>query len=114
MEKYNSKETIITCGFLSALSTPRKPSEVFFKSEDGKNGMRVGLKEIIDGWLKTLEPERQRTLELEESKRVALEDERNKHNANYRLERNSIMELYCGEEKEIKLNELHDKYFPKK
>ena len=114
MEKYNSKETIINCGFVTGLNNGRKEGEVIFKSENGKNGMRVGLKEIIDGWLKTLEPERQRTLELEESKRVALEDERRKHFENYRLERNSTMELYCGEEKEIKLNELHDKYFQKK
>ena len=114
MEKYNSKETIITCGFLSALSTPRKPSEVFFKSEDGKNGMRVGLKEIIDGWLKTLEPERQRTLELEESKRVALEDEKNKNHENFNKEWKKVEEKYSKKEQEIKFYELCDKYFPKK
>ena len=114
MENYSSKETKINCGFVTALSSPRKPSEVIFKSEDGKNGMRVSLTGIIDEWLETLSPERQRTFELAESKRVALEEEKTKHYENYRLERKQIEELYCGEEEEIKLNELHNKYFPKK
>jgi len=41
-------------------------THIIFRKEDGKDGMKVCLRKIIDVWLERLEPEQQRTLELEE------------------------------------------------
>jgi len=61
MEKYNSKNVSYEWSY--------KGKTLFFDKEDGKCGMKVSFEEIVDVWLETLEPELQRTLELEEKTR---------------------------------------------
>ena len=61
MEKYNSKNVSYKWSYEGAT--------LFFDKEDGKCGMEVSFEEIVDVWLETLEPELQRTLELEEKTR---------------------------------------------
>ena len=77
MEKYNSKNASYPQEDGVWYPNPDAPElvgkveypHIIFNNEDGKCGMKVSLEEIVDVWLDTLEPERQQTLELEETTR---------------------------------------------
>ena len=77
MEKYNSENASYPQEDGVWYPNPDAPElvrkveypHIIFNNEDGKCGMKVSLEEIVDVWLETIEPERQRTLELEETTR---------------------------------------------
>ena len=77
MEKYNSENASYPQEDGVWYPNPDAPElvgkveypHIIFNNEDGKCGMKVSLEEIVDVWLDTLEPERQQTLELEETTR---------------------------------------------
>jgi len=79
MEKYNSKYTSIPLTEDIGRTSPDNfcvvhYPHIIFGKEDGKVGMKVSLKEIVDVWLETLEPEQQSELELEETTRQELKE----------------------------------------
>jgi len=79
MEKYNSENTVLSVG---GCEVPYEefPGRIYnyqidnhsikFNKEDGSTGIEIKVKDLVDFWLETLQPEQQSKLELVETTRI--------------------------------------------
>ena len=79
MEKYNSENTVLSVdicevpheSFLGDTNNYKIDNHsIKFNKEDSSTGIEIKVKDLVDFWLETLQPEQQSKLELEETTRI--------------------------------------------
>ena len=79
MEKYNSENAVLSVdicevpheSFLGDTNNYKIDNHsIKFNKEDSSTGIEIKVKDLVDFWLETLQPEQQSKLELEETTRI--------------------------------------------